>query len=176
MEIETEWFETKYKDTVGTFWINKKGQLQKRFGKRKPKLLEGSLGSNGYLFVSVCEDGIFKKKTIHSIMGEVFLENTHSHRNIDHINRIKTDNRLENLRWLSQSYNMLNTETIKGIGFSKDKNRWYSKSSDVIIGYFYTKEEAIACKYGYLKALSIITIANDNLNNLVHPQIFECEP
>jgi hypothetical protein len=132
--------------------------------------LEGSLGNNGYLFVSVCEDGISKKKTIHSIMGEVFLENTHSHRNIDHINRIKTDNRLENLRWLSQSYNMLNTDIIKSVGFSKDKNRWYSKSSDTIIGYFYTKEEAVACKYGYLKALGIITIVNENNNNLLYSQ------
>jgi hypothetical protein len=132
--------------------------------------LEGSLGNNGYLFVSVCEDGISKKKTIHSIMGEVFLENTHSHRNIDHINRIKTDNKLENLRWLSQSYNMLNTDIIKSVGFSKDKNRWYSKSSDTIIGYFYTKEEAVACKYGYLKALGIITIVNENNNNLLYSQ------
>ncbi len=132
--------------------------------------MEGSLGNNGYLFVSVCEDGISKKKTIHSIMGEVFLENTHSHRNIDHINRIKTDNKLENLRWLSQSYNMLNTDIIKSVGFSKDKNRWYSKSSDTIIGYFYTKEEAVACKYGYLKALGIITIVNENNNNLLYSQ------
>jgi hypothetical protein len=69
---------------------------------------------------------------------------------------------------------MLNTETIKGIGFSKDKNRWYSKSGDVVIGYFFTKEEAIACKYGYLKALGIISIVNDNLNNLEHSQICEC--
>jgi hypothetical protein len=72
METETEWFETKYKDTVGTFWINKKGQLQKRFGKRKPKLLEGSLGSNGYLFVSVCEDGISKKKQFIALWARFF--------------------------------------------------------------------------------------------------------
>lgn len=166
MTDEIEWFETKYKDKIGSFWINKKGQLQKRFNKREPKILEGSIGSNGYLFVSVCEDGKHKKKTIHSIMGEVFLKNIHNYRNIDHINRIKTDNRLENLRWLSQSYNMMNTDKIKGIGFCKEKKRWYSKVSDTLIGLFLTEDEAIACKYGYLKALGIITIANENLAKL----------
>ncbi len=179
MNTEEEWFETKYKDKVGTFWINKQGQLQKRFGKRKPKLLEGSLANNGYLFVSVCEDGISKKKTIHSIMGEVFLKNTHNHRNIDHINRIKTDNRLENLRWLSQSYNMLNTDTIKGVGFCKEKQKWYCRKGYELIGLFFTKEEAIACKYGYLKALGIITKANENSTNsattLEHSPICDCE-
>lgn len=160
-----EWYETKYRDKVGTFWINKIGHLQKRFKIKQPKLLEGTLGSSGYLVVSICENGIHKKKTIHSIMGEVFLENTHSHRNIDHINRNKLDNRLENLRWASQSYNMLNTDKISNIIFSDEKQKWLCKVSDKVIGRFYTKEEAIACKYGYLRALDIINETNDNLND-----------
>jgi hypothetical protein len=33
-----------------------------------------------------------------------------------------------------------------------------------LIGAFLTEEEAIACKYGYLKALNIIGDTNDNLS------------
>lgn len=160
-EMQNEWYETKYKDKVGIFYINKKGQLQKRFKIREPKLIEGCIGSNGYLYVSVCENGKAIKKTIHSIMGEVFLPNPFSYRNIDHINRIKTDNRLENLRWFSQSYNMLNIGEIKHIIWDNDKKRWLCKINNNVIGRFLTKEEAIACKYGYLKALNIINEFND---------------
>lgn len=165
MEIqnEEEWFETKYSDKVGKFYINKKGQMQKRFKIREPKILNGKVGANGYLYVSVCYDGKAIKKTIHSIMGEVFLPNPHSYRNIDHINRIKTDNRLENLRWFSQSYNMLNVGEIKNIIWSDEKHLWLCKISNVVIGSFHTKEEAVACKYGYLKALDIINNDNDIL-------------
>jgi hypothetical protein len=166
METEIEWYETKYKDKTGRFYINKKGQLQKRFKIREPKILEGNIGGTGYLYVSVCENRKHIKKTIHSIMGEVFLENTHNYRNIDHINRNKTDNRLENLRWLSQSYNMLNTNEIKNISWNEEKQRWLCKIKDEVIGRFYTKEEAIACKYGYLKGLNILTKANDTPTNL----------
>lgn len=151
-----EWYETKYRDKVGIFYINKMGQLQKRFKIKEPKILNGNLGSNGYLYVSVCDNGTHIKKTIHSIMGEVFLNNTQSYRNIDHINRNKLDNRLENLRWLSQSYNMLNTNEIKNIVWCDEKKKWLCKVSSKLIGSFFTKEEAIACKYGYLKALNIL--------------------
>ena len=160
---QEEWYETRYKDKVGNFYINKKGQLQKRFKKRDPKLFEGVIANTGYLYVSVCDNGKHIKKTIHSIMGEVFLKNSFSHRNIDHINRIKTDNRLENLRWASQSYNMLNTDKIKNIIWNDVSKRWLCKVSKKLIGTFLTEEEAIACKYGYLKALNIINETNENL-------------
>ncbi len=165
-QIETEWFETKYKNKTGTYYINKLGQIQKRYKIRSPKIISGSVGSAGYLVVSVCDNGKFIKKTIHSIMAEVFLPNYSNHRNIDHINRIKTDNRLENLRWLSQSYNMLNVGEIKNIFFDETKNRWICRVSEKVIGRFLTKEEAVACKYGYLKALGIINDSNDFNNSI----------
>jgi len=156
MEIQDEWYKTKYEDNFGTFYINKFGKLQKRFKSDKsPKLIEGNIGSNGYLYVSLTINGKHVKRTIHSIMAEVFLENTHKHRNIDHINRDKTDNRLENLRYFSQSYNMLNRNDISNIFFDEKKGKWLCKISNKLIGSFYTKEEAFACKFGYLKALDI---------------------
>ena len=44
----------------------------------------------------------------HRILGLQFLPNPDNLPEIDHINKIKTDNRLENLRWVSKSENQKN--------------------------------------------------------------------
>ena len=93
-------------------------------------------------------------------MAETFLTNPNGYRNVDHINRNKLDNRLENLRYFSQTDNMLNRDKIRGIYFIEDRNYWVSKSGQEIIGYFKTEDEARACKFGWLKAKGI-TIESD---------------
>lgn len=148
---QQEWFETKYEG----YFINKQGQV-KKIMKTKEQIFTGIIGKNGYLYVSLGRK--IGKKTIHSIMGEVFLPNPYNLRNIDHINRIKTDNRLENLRWFSQQDNMLNRDGIENIYFCKDRQLWEAKAGNFIIGRFKTEDEARACKYGYLRAKEITTV------------------
>jgi hypothetical protein len=147
--METEWFETKYKG----YWITKNGDF-KRVYKTKEVIYKGSVcKKTGYVMVSLGKE--IGKKTLHSIMGNTFLPNPNNLRNIDHINRNKTDNRLENLRWFSQVDNMLNRGKIRGIAFIEDRNYWVAKSGQDIIGYFKTEDEARACKFGWLKAKGI---------------------
>lgn len=87
---------------------------------------------------------------------------------IDHINGIKTDNRLINLRNVTKSVNMTNTKISSvnttgtvGIYWSKSSKKWFSriqKNKKVIhLGFFDDKEEAISVrkaaeiKYGFHK-------------------------
>ena len=149
--METEWYETKYKG----YWVTKNGDFKKVF-KNKEIIYKGSINKkNGYIMVSLGRN--IGKRTLHSIMGDTFLPNPNNYRNIDHINRIKTDNRLENLRWFSQTDNMLNRGEIRGISFIENRNYWVAKSGKEIIGYFKTEDEARACKFGWLKAKGITT-------------------
>lgn len=72
---------------------------------------------------------------------------------IDHINRIKSDNRLINLRACDNRLNQENvqikannTSGFKGVTFSKDRGKWKAQFSvnktQKHIGYFKTPEEA----------------------------------
>jgi len=145
---ENEWFETKYENC----FINKKGQIKKVYKYKDPKIFNGFIEKAGYLVVSM---GCKKKVYIHRLMGETFLDNPTNLRNIDHINRDKLDNRIENLRWFSQEDNMLNRHQVLNVFFNKDKNRWIAKSGLKIIGQFKTEDEAKASKYGFLIAKGI---------------------
>lgn len=148
MNPTEEWFETKYPK----YFISKKGQVKKKL-KSKEIICNLCIGKNGYIYFSAGKkDG---KINLHRLMGEMFLPNPYNLRNVDHIDRNKQNNTLENLRWFSQSDNMLNRDGCLGISFCNEKNKWIAKAGLFCIGYFNTEIEARACKYGYLRAREI---------------------
>jgi len=146
--IEDEWFETKYPN----YFISKKGQVKKKL-KTKEVMCNFRIGTNEYIYFSAGRKG--GKINLHRLMGEVFLPNPYNLRSVDHIDRNKQNNALENLRWFSQSDNMLNRDGCLGVSFCKTSNRWLAKAGQIAIGSFNTEAEARACKYGYLKAKDI---------------------
>lgn len=69
---------------------------------------------------------------------------------VDHINRDKMDNRIENLRGASNSQNHLNcvmhssnSSGYRGVSYMKGRNKpWRAYLKEIGLGYFYTPEEA----------------------------------
>jgi len=56
---------------------------------------------------------------VHRLVGTAFLNNTNNYTDINHINGIKTDNRLENLEWCSRSNNIKHAYKL---GLAKSNN------------------------------------------------------
>lgn len=82
---------------------------------------------------------------------------------IDHINGVRTDNRLENLRAVSNTDNSRNaslskrnTSGIAGVCWDKRRKRWSSRimvdKREVFLGYFESREEGAAAREKALKA------------------------
>ena len=91
--------------------------LHKSDGKielRKGKIVKLQLNKTGYLqfLFSDGSDKPRKLMRIHRVVAMAFLPNPLNKPNIDHINTIRTDNRLENLRWCTQSENNRNSITM----------------------------------------------------------------
>lgn len=55
----------------------------------------------GYLRVNVTISGVTKLKLAHRIIAEVFIPNSENKTQVNHVNGIKTDNRVENLEWVT---------------------------------------------------------------------------
>lgn len=73
------------------------------------RLLKPLYYKNGYMYVNIYNDCICKHKMIYHLVMEAFVGERPIGYETDHINRIKNDNRLENLHYCSKSENMLNT-------------------------------------------------------------------
>ena len=114
------------------YYISKKSDI---YNKLTEKFLTPTLGTGGYYLIGLYKDKVINLKSIHRLLGLTFIENDdpETKTTIDHINRIRTDNRLENLQWLDrlgQNFNQglkkNNTSGIKGIQINENniRARW----------------------------------------------------
>lgn len=94
--------QTKYKDyyvdDLGNVYSKKSGDLVK---------LKPQKNTYGYLMVSIYQ----KKVKVHRLVAETFISNPDNKPHIDHINTIRTDNRISNLQWCTPKENRNNPMT-----------------------------------------------------------------
>ena len=85
---------------------NYKGK-SKRIIKERPKTL--GTDKNGYKTVMLYKGDMKKLVKVHRLVANAFIDNPDNFPQVNHKNEIKSDNRVENLRWATRSENMLNT-------------------------------------------------------------------
>jgi hypothetical protein len=73
----------------------------------KPRLMLGFIDSSGYHQVLLLSGKIHKK--IHRLVAEAFIPNPHNKPCVNHIDRIKTNNNVANLEWVTYKENVLHT-------------------------------------------------------------------
>ena len=109
------------------------------------RLKKTYLNQNGYIYVMLCKN---KRKLffgIHRLIAKAFIPNPNNYTQIDHINGIRTDNRIENLKWSTYTMNNNNpiTKIRQAIGNRTDK----SKSAEIVC----IKDGSVFNIYPYIK-------------------------
>ena len=95
------------------------------------KILKLSIGYRGYCQISLWKDGKGTTSMVHRKVAHEFLENPKEELYIDHIDRNRTNNCINNLRWVNSSQNQMNrtksinkTSAFKGVSFEKNIGKW----------------------------------------------------
>lgn len=82
-------------------------------------ILKPIMDKKGYLTVGLSKNNQRKAFKVHRLVALHFIPNIENKPEIDHINTIKTDNRVENLRWVTPKENSNNPLSIVNKSESK---------------------------------------------------------
>jgi len=70
------------------------------------EILHPSLGKVGYLYINLRSNRITKRFYVHRLIAQTFIPNSFNKPCINHLNGTKTDNRIENLEWVTYGQNI----------------------------------------------------------------------
>tara|TARA_R110000823_G_C15637043_1_gene469377 strand:- start:111 stop:584 length:474 start_codon:yes stop_codon:yes gene_type:complete len=127
---------------------------------RKGKFLKHAVNHGGYHRVGLSRDNKGKYFSVHRLVAIHFIANPDNKPEVDHINRDRSDNRVENLRWVTRLENgqntgkqTNNTSGHKNIYYKKKSDSWKFEKRINKVNYqkiFRTKTEAICYKFCFI--------------------------
>jgi len=133
----------------GMYQISSCGRVKsKQFGKEK--ILKPRIEGGGYFQVSLRKEGEVKQPRVSRLVANAFLPNSENKSEVDHIDRVRTNNHVTNLRWVTSSENNLNRCVFNPTGYrgveKRSNGRFRARiqidGAVVYIGTFDTVEEA----------------------------------
>lgn len=134
-----------WKDVEENYRVSNKGNV---FSIKNNRLIKKTINAYGYEVASINR----KTRYVHHLVAIAFLNHKPGcgKKLIDHINEVKSDNRVENLQLISHRENISKSKTgtsrYTGVGWDSNANKWKSQiqidGKSIHIGNFDSEIEA----------------------------------
>jgi hypothetical protein len=173
--MEEVWMDIKKFD--GQYQVSNLGRIKSI---KSNIIMKQNLKRTGYLNIKLCKNNKEYHLSVHRIVADNFIDNPDNKPQVNHINKIKSDNRLINLEWVTMNENMIHSSLTqkKGIKLNNkdyiidqlDNEVWKRiKGHDMYEISNMGRVKSFKLKYPYLmkikvKEYSSITIDNTTYN------------
>lgn len=139
----------------GLYAIDELGNVYSyKFG--KVKKLKSWISALGYFTVELQKDKCRKVFCIHRLLAKAFFSNYSDDLQVDHIDRDRANNKLDNLRMVTPQENTFNRTGTKGYHWREKRKKWQAyicrDKKWMHLGYFDKEEDA---RKAYLAAKKI---------------------
>lgn len=135
-----------------SYEVSNLGRLISLKGK-EPKVLIGGVNKGGYKCYNIRNENKTYFKTIHRLVAIAFLENNNNLDFVNHINKDKKNNKVDNLEWCNSRENNTHmklsfskSSKYVGVYFDKSRGKYYStikfNGKQNFLGIFTIEEEA----------------------------------
>lgn len=94
---------TPIKDFEKLYGINKKGDV---FGYKRAKILKQKTNRYGYKTIKLCKNNQLYYFMVHRLVAQTFINNPNNLPQVNHKDGVKSNNKVDNLEWCTQSENM----------------------------------------------------------------------
>jgi hypothetical protein len=110
----------------------------------------------GYKIISIYNKSIKKTIKVHRLVADAFIPNIENKPQVNHINGIKTDNRVENLEWVTAKENIMHayennliksksTRKIFRYNLQGEISKIYKNSTEAILDGFSISNISLCC-------------------------------
>jgi hypothetical protein len=147
------------KNYEGLYEISNLGRVNSLFT-RKGRIIIPKTEKGGYQRIGLRKDNSQKLFNVHRLVAETFLEKEEYQNQVNHKNKIRSDNRVDNLEWVSSIENHfhknLNSNTTSkyvGVAWDSKKRKWVSyinfNKKKVHLGVFNSESEAYNARLNF---------------------------
>lgn len=100
LDSSCEWKPVPVEPFSSWYYVSSDGRI---YSKQSGKILKPKKSKTGYYRVTLCADGVHKNLSVHRLVALAFVINPKNKPTVNHKNEIKSDNRAENLEWMTNA-------------------------------------------------------------------------